>query len=169
MNRPLKYLLVTAASAIGIAGVAGGIYAASADGFKYAGYGKHRAMHMVCTQGEDRLEDIVTFANIRLDIRDDQKAEWDAFATAVQDGGKKLLTACDRMDTLRGGMAPERLAEVEQIMENALAATKSIRLAFNPLYAVLDDEQKATVERLTKHRHGRHHGGDHDRDDEKEG
>ena len=26
------------------------------------------------------------------------------------------------------------------------------------LYAVLDEEQRATVERLTKHRHG-HHGG----------
>ncbi len=171
MNRPLKIVLVSAASVlsvIGAVGVAGGIYAASAGGFEHAGYGgKHRGMHMVCSQGEDRQQDIVTFAEIRLSITDAQQPQWDAFTKAVTEGGKQMLTACDRMEALHGGNAPERLAEVEEIMEDALATTKSVRAAFNPLYEVLDDEQKATVERLTKHRHGRHHR-DHD-DDERDG
>jgi hypothetical protein len=161
MKRRYKILLISAASAIGIAGVAAGLQAAS-GGFEDARWGKHRGMHMVCSQGEERLEDVVTFAEIRLDIRDDQRARWDAFATAVRDGGRQMLTACDRMETLRSGMAPERFAEVEEIMEDALAATRSIRATFNPLYAALDEEQKATVERLTKHHRHRDDGEDRD-------
>lgn len=159
MKKRMKILLISATAAIGIAGGAAGIHAATSEGgFHQAGFGKHRGMEMVCTQGEDRLGDIVAFAQFRLDIRDDQKPQWDAFARAVQEGGAELLTACDSMETLHGGMAPERLAEVEGIMEKALSATRRIRGAFDPLYAVLDEDQRATVERLTKHRHG-HHGG----------
>ena len=160
MTRRMKILLISAASAIGIAGAAAGLSAATSEGWEHAKYGKHRGMHMVCSQGEERLEDIVTFAEIRLSITDAQRPQWEAFASAVETGGKQMLTACDRMDTLRTGTAPERFAEVEEIMEDALEATRSIRAAFNPLYEVLDDDQKATVERLTKHRGG-HHGGHH--------
>ena len=121
-------------------------------------------MHMVCNQGEERLEDIVTFAEIRLDITDGQKPQWNAFAEAVRTGGRDLLTACDQMETLRTGNAPARLAEMETIMEKGLGAIKGIRTAFDPLYATLDDDQKATIERLTHHRG--HHHGDRDRDGE---
>lgn len=162
MTRRMKIILISAASAIGIAGAAAGLSAATSSGWEHAGYGKHgrhHGMHMVCNQGQDRLEDVVTFAEIRLSITDAQKPQWEAFANAVRDGSAQLLTACDRMDALHEGPAPARFAEVEKIMEDALAATKSIRSAFDPLYTVLDDDQKATVERLTTHpRHrGQHH------------
>lgn len=158
MRTRMKILLISAASALGIAAGAAGLHAAASErGFHHGGFGKHRGMEMVCTQGEDRLEDIVTFAQVRLDIRDDQQAQWDAFADAVRKGGQELLTACGSMETLRGGDAPARLAEMESIMEKALTATRTIRGAFDPLYAVLDEDQRATVERLTKrHRHGHH-------------
>lgn len=164
MTRRMKIILISAASAIGIAGAAAGLSAATSEGWEHARYGaKQHGIHMVCSQGEERLEDVVTFAEIRLSITDAQEPQWNAFAEAVRTGGAQMLTACDRMETLRTGTAPERFAEVEEVMEDALAATKSIRMAFDPLYAVLDADQKATVERLTKHRHGRHGGPDHGR------
>jgi protein CpxP len=159
MTRRMKIILISAAASLGIAGAAAGLSAATSEGWDHARYGgKHRGMHMVCAQGEERLEDVVTFAEIRLSITDAQKPQWNAFTEAVRTGGAQMLKACDRMDTLRTGTAPARFAEVEEIMEDALAATKSIRAAFDPLYVVLDDDQKATVERLTKHRHGHHDG-----------
>ncbi|WP_417519511.1 Spy/CpxP family protein refolding chaperone [Minwuia sp.] len=165
MQRRLKITLISAAAALGLVGATAGLSAATSGSFEYAGYGgKHRGIHMVCAQGEERLEDIVTFAEIRLSITDAQQAEWDTFAAAVQTGGKQMLTACDRMETLRTGTAPERMAEIEEIMETALGATRTIRASFDPLYAVLTDEQKATVERLTKHRGG-HRGHSKDQKD----
>ncbi|WP_416896513.1 MAG: Spy/CpxP family protein refolding chaperone [Minwuia sp.] len=171
MQTRMKILVASGIAALGIAGAAATLSAASPDGFEKARYGggHHRGMHMICTQGEDRLEDIVTFAEIRLSITDDQQDEWDAFAEAVRTGGQQMLTACDRMETLRTGNAPERLAEVEQVMETALGATKTIRSKFDPLYAVLSDEQKATVERLTHKRHGDGHHRRHKEDGEKDG
>lgn len=157
MTRRMKIILISAAASLGIAGAAAGLSAATSNGWEHAGYGgKHRGIHMVCSQGEERLEDVVTFAEIRLSITEAQEPQWNAFADAVRTGGAQMLTACDRMETLHTGNAPERFAEVEEIMEDALAATRSIRAAFDPLYAVLDEDQKATVERLTKHR--RHRG-----------
>ena len=165
MKNRMKVLLISATAALGIAGAAAGLSAATAGyGFDKArfGHGHHGGMHMVCNNGEERLDDIVAFAEIRLDIRDDQRDEWNAFAEAVRTGGQQMLTACDRMETLRTGKAPERFAEVEEIMESALAATRTIRAKFDPLYAVLDEEQKATVERLThKGPRGGHHRGGH--------
>lgn len=171
MTRRMKIILISAAASLGIAGAAAGLSAATSGGWEHAGYGgKHRGIHMVCSQGEERLEDVVTFAEIRLSITDEQKAQWNAFAEAVRTGGAQMLTACDRMETLHNGKAPERFAEVEEIMEDALAATRSIRAAFVPLYAVLDEDQKATVERLTKHRRGYHNGMHKDRGpDQKDG
>ncbi len=166
MNKRLKIMLVSAVAALGVTGGAAVLHAQSSDGFRHHARmgGHHGGMQFVCTQGEDRLEDVITFADIRLGIRDDQQAAWDTFAASVRDGGKELLTTCDRMDVLRGGTAPERLAEMEGLMEKALGSLKQIRTSFDPLYAVLDEDQKATLERLTHHR-GHHGHGDDDRDD----
>lgn len=170
MNRRLKITLMSVVAALGITGGAAVLHAQSGDGWHHkAGMGgQHRGMHYVCENGSERLEDVITFADIRLGIRDDQQATWDTFATSVREGGKELLTACDSMDVLRGGSAPERLAEMEGIMEKALGAMKQIRTSFDPLYTVLDEDQKATLERLTHHRHGRHHNDD-DRDEHRKG
>jgi len=164
MNRRLKITLMSVVAALGITGGAAVLHAQSSDGFRHHVKmgGQHHGMHYVCENGTERLEDVITFADIRLSIRDDQQATWDTFAASVRDGGKELLTACDSMDVLRGGNAPERLAEMEGIMEKALGALKQIRTSFDPLYAVLDEDQKATLERLTHHRRGGHHG-DHEK------
>lgn len=169
MNRRTKITLISAAAAIGLTAGAAALQAASNGGFEKARFGgmHHGGMHFVCNDGEERLEDFITFARIRLDIRDEQQTEWQAFADAVRSGGRDLLTACDSMDTLRTGAAPERLAEMETIMEKGLGALKGIRTAFDPLYATFDDEQKATVERLTHRRH--HHFDEQDGDEERKG
>ena len=166
MNKRLKIMLVIAVAAVGITAGAAALHAQSGDGYGHHARmgGQHGGMMYVCSNGEERLEDVITFADIRLGIRDDQQATWDTFAASVRDGGKQLLTACDSMDVLRGGTAPERLAEMEGLMEKALGAMKQIRTSFDPLYAVLDEDQKATLERLTHHR--RHHGHDDDDRDE---
>lgn len=166
MNKRLKIMLVSAVAAVGITAGAAALHAQSGDGYGHQARmgGHHGGMKYVCSNGEERLEDVITFADIRLGIRDDQQATWDTFAASVRDGGKQLLTACDSMDVLRGGTAPERLAEMEGLMEKALGAMKQIRTSFDPLYAVLDEDQKATLERLTHHR-GHHGHGDDDRDD----
>ncbi|ANK82917.1 MAG: hypothetical protein TEF_20500 [Rhizobiales bacterium NRL2] len=170
MKTRMKILLISAVSAIGVAAGAAGIAAATSDGaFSHAGWGKHRGAELVCSQGEERLEDVVAFARFRLDIRDDQMTEWNAFAEAVRTGGDELLTTCERLDALQEGDAPARLAEVEMLMEKALGATRRIRGAFDPLYAALDEDQRATVERLTRHRHGRHHGYGDGETEEKKG
>jgi len=169
MNKRLKIMLISAVAALGVTGGAAVLHAQSSDGYRHHARmgGQHGGMSFVCTQGEERLEDVITFADIRLGIRDDQQATWDTFAASVRDGSKEMLTACDRMDVLRSGTAPERLAEMEGLMEKALGALKQIRTSFDPLYAVLDEDQKATLERLTHHRGG-HHGRDGDDDDDRD-
>ncbi len=68
--------------------------------------GHHGGMKYVCSNGQERLEDVIIFADIRLGIRDDQQAAWDTFAASVRDGGKELLTACDSMEVLRAARRP---------------------------------------------------------------
>lgn len=170
MNKRLRIMLISTVAALGVTGGAAMLHAQTSDDFRHHARmgGHHGGMKYVCSNGEDRLEDVITFADIRLGIRDDQQATWDTFAASVREGGKELLTTCDRMDVLRGGTAPERLAEMEVLMEKALGSLKQIRTSFDPLYAVLDDDQKATLERLTRHRRG-HHGHDRDDDDQRKG
>ncbi|MDF1722385.1 MAG: Spy/CpxP family protein refolding chaperone [Minwuia sp.] len=177
MNRRLKIMLIGVVAAMGITGGAAVLHAQSGDGWKHDARmgGHHGGMKYVCENGSERLDDVITFADIRLGIRDDQQATWDSFAASVRAGGQDLLSACDSMDVMRGGNAPERLAEMEVIMEKALGALKQIRTSFDPLYTVLDEDQKATLERLTHRRHGRydddddHDRDDHDRDDHRKG
>ncbi|MEC9347971.1 MAG: Spy/CpxP family protein refolding chaperone [Pseudomonadota bacterium] len=167
MNRRLKIVLISAAAAVGLTAGAAALTAQvggfGGHGMHMARYAGHAGMrHMCGPEGAERIEDFITFGEIRLKIRDDQRAQWNAVAEALRTGGRDMLTTCERMDVLRGGTPPERLAEVETVMEKGLAAMKGIRAAFDPLYAVLDDDQKATLERLT-HR-GRHHHMDDDDD-----
>lgn len=171
MNRRLKIVLIGAAAAVGLTAGAAAL-TAQVGGFgghgmhmaRFAGHGGMR--HMCGPEGPERVEDFITFGEIRLKIRDDQRDEWNAVAEALRTGSKEMLTTCDRVDVLRGGTPPERLAEVEMLMEKGLGAMKGIRTAFDPLYAVLDADQKATLERLT--RRGRHHMDDDDDESGKE-
>lgn len=96
----------------------------------------------------DRIDGRLAFIRTELGIRDDQSAQWDAFAAAVRTNAESrngLMRAM--MEDMSGdGYAdrplPERLAEHERHMEAQLAHIKELRTAVDALYSALDDTQK---------------------------
>lgn len=55
--------------------------------------------------------------------------------------------------TMGGGpaMAPRRLDRYETMLSTRLEADRTIKAAFDPLYASLSDEQKRTADELLAH------------------
>lgn len=95
----------------------------------------------------DAVESFVTFTP-------EQAPAWDSLVTAVRSGGERVGEACTALD----GEAQDptgRLARMEIMLAAGLDVVREVRPAFNDFYAVLDDDQKAALDRLMERRRGR--------------
>lgn len=96
-----------------------------------------------------------------------QEALWQAFAEKSKAQAGKGMQA---MQAMRESMhsdkpvpAPERMAQMQTMMKDRLAAMESVHESFNRLYAALTPEQKAAADKhfsmAGRHRQGGGRGG----------
>ena len=106
-----------------------------------------------------RVEQRLTRLKSVLKVTAQQEPLWLAFAEMSKDeAGKGLQAMRDRMKDDKQISAPERLAQMQGIMKERMAAMDSVSESFNRLYAALTPEQKAAADKhfsaAGRHRHG---------------
>lgn len=126
-------------------------------------FGGHRRSHgrgfgRMCNEErrsewiEDRLGLVESFA----DFGPEQAEAWTRLTAAVRAGSTKIGAACAEFEAEGPAEnAPERLARAEAMMTTGLGIVQELRPAFDDFYAVLDDEQKAALDRVVTKWHRR--------------
>ncbi len=77
-----------------------------------------------------------------------QEPLWQAFADKSKaEAGKGMQAMRDRMKDDKPASAPERMAQMQDIMKDRVAAMESVSESFNRLYAGLTPEQKAAADK----------------------
>ena len=99
-----------------------------------------------------KLNGGLAFFKSYLDIDEAQEAVWNGFAETVRGGNARFDEACESAKDAE--TPPEKLAGLELMMAAGLAALQEVRVAFDLLYAALDDEQKQSITELVDR--GRH-------------
>lgn len=92
-----------------------------------------------------------------------QEPLWQAFAEKSKaEAGKGMQAMRERMQGDKPLSAPERLAQMQNMMKDRVTAMESVNESFNRLYAALTPEQKAAADRhfsaAGRHQHGHHRG-----------
>ena len=93
-----------------------------------------------------KLDGGLAFFKSYLDIDEAQDAVWNGFAETVRGGNARFDEACESAKDAE--TPPEKLAGLEVMMAAGLAALQEVRVAFDLLYAALDDEQKQSIAEL---------------------
>jgi hypothetical protein len=126
-------------------------------GWQHGGHGggRGRFAEFVCSDARDEiLEDRVAFVESFVDFTDEQEPAWQQLAAAIRAGSAKVGEACAELEP-PDPTAPAHLARVELILSTGLDIVQQVRPAFEQFYAVLDDDQKAALDKLVS-RHHRH-------------
>ena len=94
-----------------------------------------------------------------LKLTAEQEPLWQAFAEKSKaEAGKGFQAWRERMNDTKPVSAPERMAQLQDIMKQRVAALESVSESFNRLYAALTPEQKAAADRhfsnAGRHQHG---------------
>ncbi len=165
-----KVVVVAAASAVGLTLAVGGLNAmqapspaaeavADADfihiaGHRWGGRGQARAFERVCGEERDeRLTQMITFIESFVDFTPEQVGAWQGLVEALRSGSDTVGASCANLTPLpEDATAPERLAQVELVATTGLDVLRQVRPAFDTLYAVLDDDQKAALDGLINRR-----------------
>jgi len=85
-------------------------------------------------------------AELKLDPK--QEPLWQAFAEKSKSEATRGMQAMhDRMKDGKPVSAPERMAQMQDLMRQRLAAMEGVNESFNRLYAALTPEQKAAADR----------------------
>ena len=97
----------------------------------------------------EHVEGRLAFLRTELKVTPQQEAQWNAFADAFRAVAK---SAKDAMQQMMGGERPssaaQRLERYERMLSFRLDAVRTVRAAFDPLYAALSDEQKKVADDL---------------------
>lgn len=95
-----------------------------------------------------RAEQRLTRLKGDLKLTAPQEPLWQAYADKVKaEAGKGMQAMRQNMQGDKPVPAPERMAQMQTMMKERLAAMESVHESFNRLYAVLTPEQKATVDK----------------------
>lgn len=101
----------------------------------------------------ERVEDAIAIAERRLAITEAQRPAWAALADELRRGSQTVGRACDDVTrTDASTNAPARLARAESAMATGLEVVRAVRPRFEALHAMLDDNQRATLDRLMARR-----------------
>lgn len=106
-----------------------------------------------------RVEQRLTALKTELKLNAKQEPLWLAFAEKSKaEAGKGMQAMRERMKDDRQISAPERMAQMQGIMKERVAAMESVNESFNRLYAGLTPEQKAAADKhfsaAGRHQHG---------------
>jgi hypothetical protein len=121
------------------------------------GHGRHHMARRLCSDERDAwIEDKLELVESFVDFDDEQRPAWDALAEAVRAGSGRVGESCAGLDLeALPASAPARLEQMELMLSTGLDVVREVRPAFEQFYAVLDDQQKAALDRLTtRHRDG---------------
>jgi Spy/CpxP family protein refolding chaperone len=106
-----------------------------------------------------RADQRLTRLKADLKLSGEQEPLWQAYADKVKaEAGKGMQAMRRNMQGDKPLPAPERMAQMEGMMKERLAAMQSVHESFNRLYAALTPEQKATADKsfgmAGRHQHG---------------
>jgi hypothetical protein len=126
-------------------------------GWRHGWHGGHhgRFAEHVCSDARNEiLEERLAFVESFVDFTDEQEPAWQQLTAAIRAGSAKVGEACAALEA-PDPTAPAHLARVELILSTGLDIVQQVRPAFDQFYAVLDDDQKAALDKLVS-RHHRH-------------
>jgi LTXXQ motif family protein len=120
-------------------------------GWRDGGHG--RFVEFVCSDARDEmLQDRLAFVESFVTFTDVQKPAWQQLAAAIRAGSAKVGQACTELKAT-ATTAPAHLARVELMLRTGLDIVQGVRPAFEQFYAVLDDRQKAALDKLVSRHH----------------
>jgi hypothetical protein len=120
-------------------------------GWRDGGHG--RFAEFACSDARDEmLEDRLAFVESFVDFTDVQEPAWQQLTAAIRDGSAKVGKACAELEAT-DTTAPAHLARVELILSTGLGIIQEVRPAFEQFYAVLDEDQKAALDKLVSRHH----------------
>jgi LTXXQ motif family protein len=125
-------------------------------GWHGGGHGPGRFAERLCSDERDTmLEDRLSFVESFARFTDAQQPAWQQLTAAVRAGSGTVGEACAQFETLQEqAQAPARMAQVELVLSTALEVVQEVRPAFDDFYAVLDEDQKAALDKMAnRHRH----------------
>jgi hypothetical protein len=103
----------------------------------------------------EHVEGRLAFLKAELKITPAQEPQWNKFADAFRSVAKSAQGMHQQMMGSSGtATAPQRLDAYEKMLTVRLDAVRTVRSAFDPLYAALSDEQKKTADELVGNRMG---------------
>jgi Spy/CpxP family protein refolding chaperone len=95
-----------------------------------------------------RVEQRLTRLKTELKLTSQQEPLWQAFAEkSTAEAGKGMQAMRGRMQSDKPVSAPERMAQMQAMMKDRVAAMESVNESFNRLYAALTPEQKAAADK----------------------
>jgi len=121
---------------------------------------QHRAVARLCGDRRDRSIKAVTgFVEGFVNLTPEQTGPWNELTQAVMASSASIGKACEEIDlNANNQVTPEKLAQIEKMLETGLSVVKNLRPAVTNFYAVLSAEQKKALDGLTTHRHAKNFG-----------
>lgn len=106
-----------------------------------------------------RVEQRLTQLKAELKLNAQQEPLWQAFAEkSTAEAGKGMQAMRERMGDQQKLSAPDRMAQMQGILKERVAAMESVNDSFKRLYAALTPEQKSAADKhfslAVRHRHG---------------
>ncbi len=110
---------------------------------------------------EEAVEKRIKQLHEQMKITDQQAPQWNAFAQAMRDNGKRAGEAfqerAQKLSTMSADDVMKSYASLAQMHADNM---QKLSTAFSALYGTLSDEQKKTTDRLFLSERGHPHGGD---------
>jgi hypothetical protein len=130
------------------------------EGLGYRGHhrGGRHGMRMICSDRRaEKVEDAIGFAEAFFTFRGEQKVAWDGLAAALREGSTTIGKHCEAMKAEgRQKTATGKFARMETMLTAGLEVVKTVRPAFDKLYATLDEKQQAALDKMIRRGGGRH-------------
>lgn len=163
MARKWLYALIGSLVTSGVlGGVAAGSHrygprAALADAPRHHGFGHWHGGHgdgwsHLCAQPDAALDGITAYLKRALAPTEAQAEAFARLARSLGDAASLMARACDGGGSASADeTAAAALERMETLMAAGLEALRGVRPAFDALYAVLDERQRATLDALFAH------------------
>jgi hypothetical protein len=141
--------MIATAAALAIGGAIGvGALTYAPDAFAQAQGTDARLAHFqrMCSDGPARLAGMIAYAEVKLNLRAEQRPAWDQLTAAVRNAQQPLQRLCTQTTAMpEPGDMLGRLDMGERFMTAGLEAIRTVRPALAQFQATLSPEQKTTL------------------------
>lgn len=117
--------------------------------------------HLCSPERSERVEQMLEAISGFVNFSAEQQRAWDALSQTVQEVNTDFDARCQGLDEAPA-TAPERVALLETLLGDGLAAVQRLRPAFENFYATLTPEQQAILDRVSQRRGSWHPGAAQD-------